>query len=77
MPQPKKYISNAARQQAYRDRLVAKRPALVPPTTSDPQAWETYLRKIGFGMAQGSFVKDAPQGKGRLITGVPRANIRN
>ena len=76
MPQPRKHPTSAARQQAYRNRLVAKRPAPAAPTTADPKIWDAYLARIGLGMSRGSCLSEAPQGRRSLITGTRIANLR-
>ncbi len=75
MPHERKHATSAARQQAYRDRLAAKRPALEPPTTADPKAWDAYLRKVGLGMSRGNALTDAPREKRLLLTGVVNRRV--
>jgi hypothetical protein len=100
---PKKYISNAAKQQAARKRTARKHgrkftpkcshgiqePTQLPPvapTRSKEDAphdwviyrqdliaykelWDKYLEKVGLGLGQGKFLRDAPRGKGKLVSG--------
>jgi hypothetical protein len=69
---PRIHASAAARVAAWRANRKREAPApeeSVPPTTESQADWNKYLRKIGLSKTKGMFMKDAPQGCGKLHSG--------